>query len=243
MSAKTMDEGEREQVLGLWARSWACHQGIEEAQRLERAARLHEGPEQGARRQLDGAVGVVIVEPRHLVEEPSQEELRRERRHGQIESLDAQTWQAEQYADRGRRQPGHQKDEDHPQVREEHRRQLVAGVGADRHEAAGAERDLTAVADQNVEAQRRHGEDQERNEDGVEPVVAQEHRRDDVGGEQQRGDEPAVLGNGKDRLIGGVAGLELAGLAIEHGVSLKRGIGNQNRLSCHSLFPIPKPAR
>ena len=52
-------------------------------------------------------------------------------------------------------------------------RELVRRVGADRHEAAGAERDLAAIADQQVEADRGEREDQERDQDRPQPVLAE----------------------------------------------------------------------
>ena len=41
-------------------------------------------------------------------------------------------------------------------------RQLVAGVGADAHEGAGAEREQAGIAGEDVEPDRREREDQER---------------------------------------------------------------------------------
>jgi hypothetical protein len=95
--------------------------------------------------------------------------------------------------------------------------EVVGAVRADRHEGAGAQRDLAAVADQDVHAQRRQRHDQEGDQDGAEHVVAGEHRHQEEGDEEQRGDAPAVLQDREDLQVAAVAGLELAVFAVEHG--------------------------
>ena len=107
-------------------------------------------------------------------------------------------------ADRGSDEAREQEDEDYAEIGERGG-ELVARVGADRHEPAGAERQLAAIADQEIEAERRHAEDQERDQYGVEPVVAEERGRHDVGGEHDQDDEDAVLDDRKHRLVGGVS--------------------------------------
>ena len=55
-------------------------------------------------------------------------------------------------------------------------RQIVGGIGADRHEAAGAERELAAIAGEDVEPDRGDREDQHRDQHlGVE-ILAREQR-------------------------------------------------------------------
>jgi len=56
---------------------------------------------------------------------------------------------------------------------------------------------------------------------GVE-ILAGEQRHGEKAERDEGDDEPAVLRNGEDRLVGAVGGLELAGFAIEHGVTPAR---------------------
>ena len=49
----------------------------------------------------------------------------------------------------------------------EERRELVAGVGADPHEGAGAERQQPGIAGEDVEPDRGQREDQERDHHGL----------------------------------------------------------------------------
>ena len=101
-------------------------------------------------------------------------------------------------------------------------REIVGRIGADRHEAAGPERDLAAIAGENVEPDRRDRQDQNRDQHlGVE-ILAGEQRHADERKHDQADDEPAVLRDRKDRLVGGIGGLELADFAIEHGVTPAR---------------------
>ena len=64
--------------------------------------------------------------------------------------------------------------------------EVVGRVGADRHEGAGAERDLAAVADQDVQADGGERQDQERDQDRAEQVFAAQQRHDDEGQRQQQ---------------------------------------------------------
>ena len=66
--------------------------------------------------------------------------------------------------------------------------EIVGGVGAHRHERAGAERGLAGVAHEQVEPQSGERHDQEGNEDGVQPVLAGDHGDEGESGEgKQRG--------------------------------------------------------
>src|SRR4051812_21969516 len=58
---------------------------------------------------------------------------------------------------------------------------IRGGGGPPRHEPAGSERDLPAIADQEIEPDRGDGEDDERDEDGAEDVLARDERHDDEG--------------------------------------------------------------
>ena len=76
--------------------------------------------------------------------------------------------------------PGQQEDDQEVQVRQADG-EVVGGVGAHRHEPAGAERDLAAEADEDVQADGREREDEERDEDRAEQVLAREERHGDEG--------------------------------------------------------------
>ena len=173
-------------------------------------------PEQGTRRGADHPRGGVVLEPRELGEHPDQEELRGERRHRQVEAFDPEARDAEQDADQGGDQPG----------QDEHRDDVQPGKGggelvgrerADRHESPGSERNLPGIAGQNIEPDRRQRVDEKRNQDRVEPVFAGEQRNNHGGQHQQRRHADPILAQRPQRLIGGVARLELTGFAIQHG--------------------------
>ena len=88
---------------------------------------------------------------------PVEEELRGERGHREVEALDAQARDAEEHAHQRRARARQQEDHEQVQVRDAHR-EVVRGVGPHRHEAAGAQRDLAAVAHQDVQARWRASE-------------------------------------------------------------------------------------
>ncbi len=102
--------------------------------------------------------------------------------------------------------------------------ELVGAVGADRHEGAAPERKLAAITGQNIESHGGERQDQERNEDSANKIFTAErpdlegveHRDADKGKQQQSGERDTILADRKDRHVGCVARLELAGLAIEH---------------------------
>ena len=200
------DEAEQEVVLGDRLGLGAGDEG----------ARQHL-----ARRRGDHAGGAVVGPPVELVEHPDEEELRRQGRDREIEALDAQRGDAEQDADHGRAQAGQQKDQDDVQLGKGGG-QLVGEEGAAGHEAAGAEAELPAIARQQVEPDRRHREDEEGDQDGVQHVGAG-HQRDHDHGKRQDEDHPElVLQDGEDRLVGAVARLELSGFAVKHCATLSR---------------------
>ena len=112
------------------------------------------------------------------------------------------------------RPPSSSADEQRHAVDADH--EVVGGVRADRHERAGAERDLAAVADQDVEAEGGEREDQERDQDRAQQVLVGDQRHGDEGDEQQQADRDPVLQDREDLLVGAVARLELAVFAVEH---------------------------
>lgn len=94
---------------------------------------------------------------------------------------------------------------------------VVGRVGAHRHEAAGAERDLPAIAHQDVEPDGRERQDEERHEDRAQQVLRGDQRNHGER-EGQHGDhEEPVLQDREELLVGLVGGLVLAGFAVEHG--------------------------
>src|SRR6266404_330741 len=102
--------------------------------------------------------------------------------------------------------------------------QLVSRVRADGHERAAAERDLAAIADENVYADSGECEDQEGQQNGAQQIVAAERpnvescqqRHPDEGDTEQDGERYTVLTDREDRHILRVSSLELASLAIKH---------------------------
>jgi hypothetical protein len=98
--------------------------------------------------------------------------------------------------------------------------EVVRRIGADRHEGPGTERDLAAVADQEIDAKRRQRQDQERNQDGAEEGI----RRPGSGTPMKAKamiarTSPAILGDREYLLVGPVGCLELAVFAVDHVVS------------------------
>ncbi len=150
------------------------------------------------RADADRARGRVVGDPLHAVGEPVDEELRGQRGHRQVQAADAQAGDAEQHArHRGAQAAADQRQQQRHAV--DAHLQVVGRIRAHRHEGAGAQRDLAAVADQDVEPDGGQREDQERNDDGAERVVAGQQRHGDErdGGERQQG--PAVLRDGEQR--------------------------------------------
>ncbi len=183
-----------------------------------RARSRHHDAEEGARRDGDLSGGAVVAQPAPFVEQPHQKELRRERRDREIESLDAQARQPEQHAHGGGDEARQQKHDDQIELRYR-RHQLEGRVGAHPHEGPGPERELAAIAGEDVEPERGEAEHEEGQQDGVERIGGDEERHDQEGREQHRDDEPAILRDREDRLVGGVGRLELTDLAVKHRLS------------------------
>ena len=117
--------------------------------------------EERARGRGDRARRGVVGEPGDLVEEPDQEELGGERGDGEVEALDAEARDAEHDADEGRDEPREQEHDRDVEPRERGA-ELERGVRADRHEAAGAERELPRIAGEEVQPERGQRVDEER---------------------------------------------------------------------------------
>ena len=81
------------------------------------------------------------------------------------------------------------------------RRQLVAGIGADPHEGAGAEREQAGIAGEDVEPDRRQREDQERDHHRLEQEArCRGRRRDDRRRAMMTREPDAVLPQREHRL-------------------------------------------
>ena len=179
----------------------------------DRALDLDAGNDDGGQRH--NARCAVMRNPWHPDERPFEKELRGQRGNREIEALDAERRQAEQDAHSGSHQARQR--EDHKDVEPGNPdRNVVGGIGTHTHEAAGAERNLTGITGEQVQADRRECVDQEWRQDRPQPIVVA-GKRDRHEGDQQNDDEPdAILQDREYRLIRGVAGLELADLAIQH---------------------------
>jgi hypothetical protein len=188
----------------------------------------HRHARQPMRPHFDRPRGVVVVEPGHAGEAPLQEELRRQRRDGEVEALDAQARQAEKHADRARHEAGGENPDQNIDAGEEGG-QLVAGIRPDPHERRRSQRQQPGVAGEDIEADRGERKDQHRDQHRVEQELiarqGDDHKRD----EQDQGEADPVLADRKERHIGGVTRLELANLAIEHSVLPfgRRGVGER----------------
>ena len=188
---------------------------VDRGEEVQRAAGLGEAAEERALGRRRDPGRIVVGEPADVVEQPEQEELRGQGGDGEIEALDAQAGQPEHDSDEG---GDHTRDEEAQDGRNfrnsEH--EVVAGVGADRHETAGAERDLSGVAGEQVQAERGQPEHEELGQDRPHQVLRAGERGNDEREDQQRNHEPVVLADGEDRLVAGVGGLELACFAVKH---------------------------
>ena len=87
------------------------------------------------------------------------------------------------------------------------RRQLQAGVGADPHEAAGAERQQPGIAGEQIEPDRGERKDQKRDHHRIEQKVVARERNDHERDQQNDRDADPVLQDREHRHVGGVVGL------------------------------------
>ena len=178
--------------------------------------RIDPPAEQLQRRSRDRARRRVVGKPLDARKHPVDEKLRRQGRHAEVQALDLQRRQAEQNPHQRRDHPGQHQHQHKIEHRKAHR-DVVGGIGANRHEGGVPERNLAAVADQNVQANRRQSDDQERNQDRAEHVVRREIRHRPSRKYNQAEDEPAVLADAQNLLVSGVRRFELAVFAVEHG--------------------------
>jgi hypothetical protein len=92
--------------------------------------------------------------------------------------------------------------------------EVVRRVCPDGHEGASTERDLPAEADQDIDPERGQRQDYKGDQDGAEHVLVDQQRNGNKREHQDADDRPAVLGNRKNLLIGGVRSLELTVFSI-----------------------------
>ena len=150
-----------------------------------------------------------------MVEQPEQEELRGQRGDREIEALDAQARQPEQDPDQRGEQTRDKEARDERDLGKA-QDQVVAGVGAHRHEPSGAERDLTGIAGEQVQPEGGQPEHEELGEDRPHQILGSGERGDDERESDKPDHEPVVLADGEDRLVARVRGLVLACFAVEH---------------------------
>src|SRR5262245_43971312 len=164
---------------------------------------------------LDCRRHIVIVEPGNADEAPFEKELCRERRDREIKTFDAQRGQPEHDADGGREEAGRDHPDEDVDVGKD-RGQLVAGISPHPHERAGAKGEQTRVAGEQIKADRRQRENEEWRHHCVDQEVVAHEGNDDKGYEEDDENADAILQNREYRLVRGVTGLELAGLAVKH---------------------------
>ena len=99
------------------------------------------------------------------------------------------------------------------------------GIGADRHESARAERHLAAITHEDVQPDRREREDEERDQDRAEEVVARHERHDAEREDEECDHHDPVLHDREQLHVRCVRGLELARLAVDHGSPSPLGEG------------------
>ena len=94
--------------------------------------------------------------------------------------------------------------------------EIVGRVSADSHERSGAQRDLPAIANQDIDPDGSQRKNQEGDENGAEHVLVDQQWNGDEGKQHDTENGPAVLINRKELLIRRVGGLELAVFPVEH---------------------------
>ena len=97
--------------------------------------------------------------------------------------------------------------------------EVVGRIGAHGHEGTGAQRNLAAIADQDVQPERRQRKDQKRNQDGAEQIFAGDEGHDQKAKATNARISNPVLRDREDLLIGAVVGLELTVFSVKHGFS------------------------
>src|SRR5690606_15247119 len=180
---------------------------------------LHGHTEEVQRRHRHVAGRRVVGEEGNAQERPVHEELRREGRHRQVQPAYAQAGNAEHHA--------HQGGEHAPKKDLEQQRKLgyayaeiPGGIGAYGHKGARPDRNLTAIAHQYVQADRRQRQNQEGNQNGLQEVVRCNEGNYCEGRHDHSKDDDAVLADREDLLVGPVRALELTVLTIIHSIYL-----------------------
>jgi hypothetical protein len=146
---------------------------------------------------------------------PDEEELGGQRGDGEIEALDAQARDAEDEADQRRDHAGQHEDNDDVEPRERGG-QLERRVATDGHEPARAQRQLPRIACEQIQPDRRHRVDQERNQHRLQPVLVRDQWDGHERGHDRQRHQPLVLDDRKDRLITRIRRFKLPSLPIDH---------------------------
>src|SRR5262249_29936832 len=110
-------------------------------------------------------------------------------------------------------------------------------------EPAGTQRQLAAIAGEDIQPDRRQRQDEHRDEYlGVE-ILIRHQRHAEEGNRDDDPDEPAILRDREDRLVGRVGGLVLPDFAVEHGlppltVASWPGSSPPSRSGWHDIAPL-----
>jgi hypothetical protein len=148
-----------------------------------------------------------------VVDHPLDDELACERGNREVEAFDAQAGDADDRANEGRhRAAGRQR---YPKGQVQVHGKVGRGIGADRHEGGVPDRNLARIADEDVEAQRPHDGDQDEIDDR-EIVLLQGQRQHHGEDQEHRCHRPPRDRQRIERHVGRVAGLEDAGLPMQH---------------------------
>ena len=165
------------------------------------------------------ARGTVVGEPLHFGQRPHHEKLRCQCRRGQIEAAHTQRRQSENNAQRRSAQTTHDKREQQRDARYA-QHEIVGGECTDGHESRRAQRQLTRIAGQYVQAERGQRKNQEGDQDRRKQIGRGDQWHDKKCQCKQERDTNAVLTDGKNLPVGFVSGFELSCFTVQHENSL-----------------------
>ena len=166
------------------------------------------------------------AEPGPVIDHPFDDQLRRERRDGEVETLDAERGNAEEHADQRGKQPAADQRQDPRQV--EFPDQGRRGIGADRHEGGMADRDLSGIAEQDVQAERAEAGDADQVGD-PDPVFRSEYREADEHPENDHRHGDPHERHSIERQVFAVGAFEGARFPVDHGRHTRSMIFLPNR--------------
>ena len=166
---------------------------------VEALAVVRDVADEAGRVPIDAGDGREPADQRHRPDEEERDHRVREREHEEVDAEASRRDGAEHEPDPDRQEDrGDERDRRIPAEQEalrlpaglalrDHVRQRIPG---DAHQARLRERDHAAVGRQEDQARGADPEDQRLREDGVQPVVAEEHRRDEREHERDDADRP-----------------------------------------------------